>query len=87
MPSKAQEQFDRDYLFVRKELVSGRSPFVDVATMKDWINHRVEQVVNQAAKERWGQVRRSMLGIRADRELEAYHALLRFNGEKEEDDD
>jgi hypothetical protein len=85
MTSKAQERFNNDYLYVRKELVAGRNPFVTSQSMKDWIQTRVDAVVNQMVKERWRSVQRNY-PLHAERELEAYHHLMRWNGETEDDE-
>lgn len=85
MISKVQERFNQDYLYVRKELVRGRSPFVTSQSMKQWIQSRVDGVVQGMVKERWDRVRLNV-GSHADRELEIYHRDLRWNGEKEDDE-
>lgn len=85
--SRAQQTFDKDYLYIRKELIGGRNPFVTAQGMKDWIQTRVDALVFDMVKERWQRVTKSMEGERADRELEHYHAAIRWDGEKEDEDD
>jgi hypothetical protein len=85
--SAAQQNFDNDYLYIRKELVGGRNPFVTAQGMKDWIHSRVDALVFDMVKERWKRVTSSMEGERADRELEHYHAGQRWAGEKEDGED
>ncbi len=69
-----QKKFDEDYLYLRREMVRGRNPFVTAGAMKDWMQARAEQVtrdINTKIEKRT----MSLLKRRADRDLEFFRDL------------
>jgi hypothetical protein len=84
MPSKAQERFNNDYLWVRRELLRPNSNITAI-TLKQWLQERTDKLVNEMTKERWNKVRKGVQG-HAERELEMYHAGLRYHGEEDNDE-
>jgi hypothetical protein len=86
MTSKAEQQFNEDYLYVRRELIRGKNPFVTTQSMKDWIRTRVDQVVEAMAKEREQRMKRNV-DAHPDLETEWYEEDKRRRGEKDDDDE
>jgi|HubBroStandDraft_5_1064220.scaffolds.fasta_scaffold00774_12 hypothetical protein len=84
--SKALDQFEKDYRQVRLDLVRGNNPFVTVESMRDWLKMRSQMLIEDMAKERVAFLQKH-LGAHPERELEFYHAGIRFHGIKEDDDD
>lgn len=81
----AQQRFDEDYLYIRRELVRGRNPFVTVQSMKDWLATRVDGVVAQTIKDRDARLQRNVKA-HPDREVEWLQEDGKRGGGKEDDE-
>lgn len=80
----SQEQFNHDYLFVRKELLAGRFTLQDV---KLWMKDRERKMVEEMSKKdgNFQKLVTKRMSHNPERELEQIKKLFSEGGEKEDE--